>query len=132
MFVFYFLCQQCTFMVWLLSIFDNFSLAWNDLGKAQNVYMLFTSVFGMSQFFFYFTRDFKIHFDLVCFEDKVKLLWSPDHCCCSAKKSMSITQKVLKVSTPNLEYLPFITRCSCNTRSIICIRYIFEVMPLFN
>ena len=42
------------------------------------------------------------------------------HNCCRAKTLMlPITQKVLKVSTSNLEYLLIMTRCNCRTRGII-------------
>ena len=40
-----------------------------------------------------------------------------------------ITQKVLKVSTPNMEYLLILTRCSCKTRNITLKDIILELCP---
>ena len=40
-----------------------------------------------------------------------------------------ITQKVLKISTPNWEYLLIMTKCSCKTRCITLKAIILELCP---
>ena len=51
-------------------------------------------------------------FEISIFKEKVKLLWLVD------TLIQTIAQKVFKVSTPNLEYLLIMIKCSCKTRGI--------------
>ena len=62
---------------------------------------------------------------------KVKLLWSLGRRRCHHAKTvmLPITQKVLKISTPTLEYLLIMTRCSCKTKGIKLKAIVLKLWP---
>ena len=78
-----------------------------------------------------FKMVINIYFKLVCFEEKVELLWWLDHCCHCHTKSMKLTKSFKGINT-NLEHLLVMTTCSCKTRGITLKAFILELCPFLS
>ena len=91
----------------------------------------FTTTFGTS-YSHLILFDFNFHFLACLFRRKSRAIVIAKSLLFSLSLLLSscIIQKVFKVSTPNLEYLLIMTRCSFRTRGITLKAVLWELCPL--